>query len=121
MDWLALPERHIVITKPPLQTSIEQIPELGAQAVAQGHANGGPGNVSTTVSIAHYRYPNERNAMNRLNQTQKSTQADPSKQQYRKLWVEAVEQMAENTELRKRVDFLERQIATNAFGGWKLH
>lgn len=39
----------------------------------------------------------------------------------RRLWVEAVEQMAQNAELKKRVDFLERQIATNAFGGWQLH
>ena len=59
--------------------------------------------------------------MNQLNQAQENPHSAPSKEQYRKLWIEAMEQMAENTELKKRIDFLERQIATNAFGGWQLH
>ena len=43
------------------------------------------------------------------------------KEDIRKLWVEAVENMVENAELRARIEFLERQIAVNAYGGLQLH
>ena len=42
-------------------------------------------------------------------------------QDSRKLWVEAVEKMAENAELRKRIEFLERELAVNSFAGWQVH
>ena len=59
--------------------------------------------------------------MNALNKTLETAIDHPSKTDYRKLWVEAVETMAENTALKRRVEFLEREIATHAFGGWQLH
>jgi len=56
-----------------------------------------------------------------LKQATENTGADISSEDCRKLWVEAVAQMAENAELKARIDFLERQIATNSFAGWRLH
>ena len=44
-----------------------------------------------------------------------------SQEEVRKLWVEAVELLAQNAELKRRVEFLEREIAINAFGGWQRH
>ena len=59
--------------------------------------------------------------MKQLKQVRENTRATISSEDCRKLWIEAVEQMAENAELKARIDFLERQIATNAFAGWQLH
>ncbi len=39
----------------------------------------------------------------------------------RKLWLEAVDALSENIELKRRIEFLERQIAVNAFGGLQTH
>ena len=46
--------------------------------------------------------------MYQLNQANGNTTVYLSKEQYRKVWVEAVEQMGEKTELTKRIDLLER-------------
>ena len=46
--------------------------------------------------------------MYQLNQANENTTVYLSKEQYRKLWVEAVEQMGEKTELKKSIDLLER-------------
>ena len=59
--------------------------------------------------------------MTAQNQEFQKSQPLPSKEDYRKLWVQAVEQMAENSELKQRIEFLEREIATNAFSGWTIH
>lgn len=48
-------------------------------------------------------------------------QAEPSKEDYRELWLQAVEQLATNTRLKRRIEFLEREIATNAFSSWTIH
>lgn len=45
--------------------------------------------------------------MYQLNQPNENNTVNLSKEQYRKLWVEAVEQMGEKTELKKRIDLLE--------------
>ncbi len=46
---------------------------------------------------------------------------DPDEQDYRKLWVTAVEQMLENSALKERIEHLEREIAVNTFAGWSVH
>ena len=42
-------------------------------------------------------------------------------QDARKMWVKAIEQMAENEKLKERIEFLERKIACDAFAGWTVH
>ena len=59
--------------------------------------------------------------MNALNKTLETAIDHPSETDYRKLWVETVATMAENTALKRRVELLEREIATHAFGGWQIH
>ncbi len=39
----------------------------------------------------------------------------------RKLWLEAVDALIENAELRRRIEFLERQLVINSFGGYQTH
>ena len=56
-----------------------------------------------------------------MNREHAQTEQQLSKEDVRKLWVEAVENMVENAELKQRIEFLERQIAINAHGGWLLH
>ena len=56
-----------------------------------------------------------------MDQVEQQQQSVPSEEEYRKLWIESVQLIAENTELKKRVERLEREIACNAFGGWTLH
>ena len=55
--------------------------------------------------------------------TDENTTALPADlpQDSRQLWLEAVEKMAENAELRKRIEFLERELAVNAFAGCHIH
>ena len=55
------------------------------------------------------------------NQDLPAQQAEPSKEDYRELWVQAVEQLATNVELKNRIEFLEREIATNALSSWTIH
>ena len=43
------------------------------------------------------------------------------KDQYKALCDEAEELMSENVQLRKRVEYLELEIATHAPGGWQVH
>jgi hypothetical protein len=59
--------------------------------------------------------------MRQLNQSEIIASREAGNTEYRQLWIEAVEQLAENAELKKRIEFLEREIATNAFAGWQLH
>ena len=54
-------------------------------------------------------------------QNQQGSTHSVSDEDCQKLWIEAVEALAENIELKQRVEFLERQIAVNAFGGWQTH
>ena len=44
-----------------------------------------------------------------------------SKEEYQAICDETDALMIENEELRERIDYLERQIATHAFGGWQVH
>ena len=46
--------------------------------------------------------------MYQLSQANENTTVNLSKEQYRKLWVEAVEQIGEKTELKRSIDLLER-------------
>ncbi len=39
----------------------------------------------------------------------------------RTLWVKAIDHMIENEELKKRIEFLERKIALEAFAGRSVH
>lgn len=59
--------------------------------------------------------------MNQLSQVKENAGSQPCNEECRKRWVESVEQLADNKALKSRIEFLERQIATNAFGGWQLH
>ena len=52
---------------------------------------------------------------------QENASEQANRDEVRKLWIEAVELMAQNEELKRRVEFLEREIAINAFGGWQRH
>jgi hypothetical protein len=56
-----------------------------------------------------------------MSHSQESPGQNRDIEEVRKLWVEAVELIAENAELKRRVQFLEYQIAVNAFGGWQQH
>jgi hypothetical protein len=56
-----------------------------------------------------------------MSHSQESPGQDRDIEEVHKLWVEAVELIAENAELKRRVQFLEHQIAVNAFGGWQQH
>jgi hypothetical protein len=59
--------------------------------------------------------------MTTQNQELPTRQAEPSKEDYRELWVQAVEQLATNAQLKSRIEFLEREIATNALSSWTIH
>lgn len=55
--------------------------------------------------------------MNKLNAKQNTHHTEDT----RKIWVKAVENMIENEKLKERVEFLEQQIARDAFAGWTVH
>ena len=56
-----------------------------------------------------------------MNGRQENPSRQENQEEVRKLWVESVELLAQNAELKRRVEFLEREIAINAFGGWQRH
>ena len=56
-----------------------------------------------------------------MDEVEQQAQSRPSEEDYRKLWVASEQLTAENTELKKRIERLEREIACNAFGGLTLH
>lgn len=56
-----------------------------------------------------------------MNHSPENAGQDRDIEEVRKMWVEAVELIAENAELKRRVEFLEHEIAVNAFGGWQQH
>lgn len=85
------------------------------------HAPGGQSHGEIRPQSAHYASLFGRNTLKQLKQATEDTGVNMSSEDCRKLWIEAVEQMAENAELKARIDFLERQIATNSFAGWQLH
>jgi len=85
------------------------------------HVHGGHSHGETRPQPAHYARLFGRNTLKQLKQATENTGANMSSEDCRKLWIEAVAQMAENAELKARIDFLERQIATNSFAGWRLH
>lgn len=59
--------------------------------------------------------------MIKLNPIQEALIPHISKAEYVVLCEEAEELMIENVELRERVEHLEREITTHAYGGWRLH
>lgn len=56
-----------------------------------------------------------------MHQESKDSGQRTSKDDIRKLWVEAVESMAENAALKARIEFLEQQLFVNAYTGWRTH
>ena len=56
-----------------------------------------------------------------MNQIDQVIKPDTDDQDYRKLWVTAVEQMLENCALKERIEHLEREITVNTFAGWSVH
>jgi hypothetical protein len=59
--------------------------------------------------------------MTALNPLQEALIPHINKATFQAICEETEELVIENAELKARVDFLERQIATHAFGGWQTH
>jgi hypothetical protein len=59
--------------------------------------------------------------MTELNPLQEAIIPHLGKVEYQQLVAEIEELENENIGLKQRVDHLERQIATHAFGGWQTH
>ena len=59
--------------------------------------------------------------MTALNPIQEALIPHINKATFQAICEETEELVTENAELKARVDFLERQIATYAFGGWQTH
>lgn len=57
----------------------------------------------------------------KLNPLQEALVPHVSEQEYQKMLAEAKFLEAENARLKDRVNHLESEIATHAFGGWKIH
>jgi hypothetical protein len=72
-------------------------------------------------TIASYPYTNGRTAMTQLNPIQEAILPHIRKAKYEAVCDEAEDLMVENELLKERVQYLEIQIATHVFGGWKTH
>ena len=59
--------------------------------------------------------------MTKLNPIQVALIPHVSKAQFQAICDETEELMSENLGLKERIDYLERQIATHAYGDWQLH
>lgn len=56
-----------------------------------------------------------------LNPIQEAIIPHISKAEFQAVCDEMEELAGQNLELKERINFLEQQIATHAFGGWQLH
>jgi hypothetical protein len=88
---------------------------------AFGHALGVLGHALITLHAAQYPYRNGRIAMTKLNPIQDAIIPHISKAEFQAICDETEELVCKNVELKERIDFLEGQIATHAFGGWQVH
>ena len=88
---------------------------------ANCHAIDGSGHVSSARQIGHYSHRNGRKMMTALNPIQEALIPHINKATFQAICHETEELVIENTQLKARIDFLERQIATHTFGGWQTH
>jgi hypothetical protein len=89
--------------------------------VVLGHALGVLGYASIAPHPAQYSHRKGRVALKKLNPIQEAIITHISKAEFQAVCDEMEELVCQNVELKERINFLEGQITTHAFGGWQLH
>jgi hypothetical protein len=79
------------------------------------------GYASIAPHPAQYSYRKWRVALKKLNPIQEAIIPHISKAEFQAVCDEMEELVCQNVELKERINFLEGQITTHAFGGWQLH
>ncbi|MEH6584241.1 MAG: hypothetical protein V7754_20080 [Halioglobus sp.] len=95
---------------------------------ARSHAGVGGGHVVEVGLVAHCLFNDRSDVAMELNRIQEALVAHLSAGEYQQMLDDHARTLGdtqalitENSALRDRVEYLEREITTHAFGGWVLH